>query len=57
MGVTAVFVGDIASGDLLSFHVPDVNRPDSCSGTVLEAADRSDAVRVSLAGYTLTVAP
>jgi hypothetical protein len=56
-GVTAVFVGDIVSGDLLSFHVPDVNRPDSYSGTVLEAADRSNAVRGSLAEYTLTVAP
>ena len=56
-GVTAVFVGDIVSGDLLTFHVPDVNRPDSYSGTVLEAADRSNAVRASLAEYTLTVAP
>ena len=56
-GITAVFVGDIVSGDLLSFHVLDVNRPDSYSGTVLEAADRSNAVRVSLAEYTLTVAP
>jgi len=25
-GVTAVFVGDVTSGDLLTFHVPDVNR-------------------------------
>ena len=56
-GVTAVFVGDIVSGDLLTFHVPDVNRPDSYSGTVLEAADRSNAMRGSLAEYTLTVAP
>ena len=56
-GITAVFVGDIVSGDLLTFHVPDVNRPDSYSGTVLEAADRSNAVRASLAEYTLTVAP
>ena len=56
-GVTAVFVGDIVSGDLLPFHVLDVNRPDSYSGTVLEAADRSNALRGSLAEYTLTVAP
>ena len=56
-GITAVFVGDIVSGDLLTFHVPDVNRPDSYSGTVLEAADRSNALRGSLAEYTLTVAP
>ena len=56
-GVTAVFVGDIVSGDLLTFHVPDVSRVDSYSGTILEAADRSNAVRASLAEYTLTVAP
>ena len=54
-GVTAVFVGDIVSGDLLTFHVPDVNRPGSYSGTVLEAADRSNVVRGSLAEYTLAV--
>lgn len=56
-GVTAVFVGDIVSGDLLTFHVPDVNSASSYAGTLLEAADRSNALRGSLAEYTLTVAP
>jgi hypothetical protein len=56
-GVTAVFVGDIVSGDMLTFYVPDMNSVASYSGTVLEAADRSNAVRGSLAEYTLTVAP
>ncbi|MEK6254939.1 MAG: hypothetical protein N2B05_09610 [Gemmatimonadales bacterium] len=55
-GVTAVFVGDVVSGDLLTFHVPDVNSVASYAGTVLEAADRSNALRGSLAEYTLTVA-
>jgi hypothetical protein len=55
--VTAVFVGDVVSGDLLTFHVPDVNRVSSYSATLLEAADRSNTVRGSLAEYTLTVAP
>ena len=55
-GVTAVFVGDIVSGDLLTFDVPDVNSVASYAGTVLEAADRSNALRGSLAEYTLTVA-
>jgi len=55
-GVTAVFVGDVVSGDLLTFHVPDVNSAASYAGTVLEAADRSNALRGSLAEYTLTVA-
>ena len=56
-GVTAVFVGDIVSGDMLTFHVPDVNSVASYSGTVLDAADRSNEVSGSLAEYTLTVAP
>ncbi len=56
-GVTAVLVGDVSEGDLLTFHVPDVNRVSSYSATMLEAANRSNAVRVSLAEYTLTVAP
>ncbi len=52
-----MFVGDIVSGDMLTFYVPDMNSVASYSGTVLEAADRSNAVRGSLAEYTLTVAP
>lgn len=56
-GVTAVFVGDVSEGDLLTFHVPDVNQVTSYSATMLEAANRSNAVRGSLAEYTLTVAP
>ena len=56
-GVTAVFVGDVSAGDMLTFDVPDVNRVDSYGATMLQAADRSNAVRGSLAEYTLTVAP
>lgn len=56
-GVTAVFVGDVSAGDLLTFHVPDVNQLASYGATMLEAADRSNALRGSLAEYTLTVAP
>jgi len=56
-GVTAVFVGDVTSGDLLTFHVPDVNRISSYGATALEAADRVNELRGSLAEYTLTVTP
>ena len=56
-GVMAVFVGDVSEGDLLTFHVPDLNQVSSYSATMLEAADRSNALRGSLAEYTLTVAP
>jgi len=55
-GLTAVFVGDVTSGDMLTFRVPDVSRVGSYSATLLEVADRANALRGSLAGYTLTVA-
>ena len=56
-GVTAVFVGDVTSGDLLTFRVPDVSRSSAYNATMLEAADRSNALRASLAEYTLAVTP
>jgi len=55
-GVTAVFVGDVTAGDLLTFRVPDVSRINSYSATLLEAADRGNALRGSLVEYSLTVA-
>ena len=55
--VTAVFVGDVVSGDLLTFRVPDVNQVSSYGATMLEAADRGNALRGALEGYVLTVAP
>jgi hypothetical protein len=55
--VTAVFVGDVSSGALLTFRAPDLSRVGSYSATVLEAADRANALRGSLAEYTLTVTP
>lgn len=54
-GLTAVFVGDLTSADMLTFGVPDVERVGSYSATLLEVADRANALRGSLAGYTLTV--
>lgn len=55
-GVTAVLVGDVSEGALLTFRVPDVERVGSYSATPVEVADRANALRGSLAGYTLTVA-
>jgi hypothetical protein len=55
-GVTAVFVGDVTVGDLLTFRVPDVSHINSYSATLLEAADRANALRGSLVEYSLTVA-
>jgi hypothetical protein len=56
-GVTAVFVGNVSSGALLTFRVPDVSQVGSYSATLLEAADRANVLRGPVAEYTLTVAP
>jgi len=39
-----------------TLHVPDVGAAARYTTTVLEVADRQDALRASLAGYALTVA-
>lgn len=54
--VTAVVVGDVVAGALLSFHVPDVNDLHSCSATVLQVADAANVLRGSLSGYALSLA-
>lgn len=53
--ITAVLVGDIAGGALLTFHVPDVAATGAYTASIQQVADRSNALRGSLAGYTLTV--
>ncbi len=53
--ITAVLVGDVAAGDVLSFHVPDVDAFASYVPTVLDVAGRGNELRSSLAGYELTV--
>jgi hypothetical protein len=53
--VTAVLVGDLESGSLVTFHVPDVDAVSSYSATITQVADRSNVLRGSLTGYALTV--
>ncbi|UCF19032.1 MAG: hypothetical protein JSU87_14035 [Gemmatimonadota bacterium] len=53
--MNAVVVGDIAAGALVSFEVPDVGAAPSYSATITEVADRNNALRTSLAGYSLSV--
>ena len=53
--VTAVFVGDVASGPLLTFRAPDASLVDSYEATLLEVADRTNSLRESLGGYGLEV--
>jgi hypothetical protein len=54
-GVTVVLVGDFDVDPLVRLTVPDVRLADEYSATVLQAADRSNALRESVAEYTLTV--
>jgi hypothetical protein len=52
----AVF-GSLGSGALVRFSVPDVNAVQQFSAQVTEASDRTSALRASVSGYQLTVAP
>ena len=52
----AVF-GALASGALVRFSVPDVNAASQYSAQVTEVSDRSSALRPSVTGYQLTIAP
>ena len=54
-GVAVVVVGDLAPGPLVRFSVPDVGDVADYSATVLQAADRSNALRESVEGFDLTV--
>jgi len=53
--VVGAVVGALANGALITLRVPDVGAAARYSATVLEVADRQDALRTSLTGYALTV--
>ncbi len=53
--VVGAVVGTLANGAVITLHVPDVGAAARYTATVLEVADRQDALRTSLAGYALTV--
>jgi len=55
--VVGAVVGDLVNGAVITLHVPDLGAAARYTATVLEVADRQDALRSSLAGYALTVAP
>jgi hypothetical protein len=52
----AVF-GALGSGALVRFSVPDVNAASQYSAQVAEVSDRSNALRPSVTGYQVTIAP
>jgi len=53
--IVGAVVGPLADGAIVTLHVPDVGAAAGYTATVLEVADRADAVRASLAGYALNV--
>ncbi len=53
--LTIVVVGNVASGMLVGFDVPDVGAVASYSATVTQVADRANALRADLTAYGLTV--
>jgi hypothetical protein len=52
----AVF-GSLGAGALLRFSVPDVNAAPQYTAQVIEVSDRASALRSSVTGYQLTIAP
>jgi hypothetical protein len=52
---TVAVFGSVAAGPLLRVSVPDVRQAARYTATVREAADAQNALRTSLAGYTLAV--
>jgi hypothetical protein len=52
----AVF-GSLGSGALVRFSVPDVNVAQQFSAQVTEVSDRASALRASVTGYQITIAP
>lgn len=55
--ITGVVVGVLATGAVVRLQVPDVGVRAEYVARVLEVADRQNALRPSLVGYTLTVTP
>ena len=53
--LTAVLVGDLASGALIRFHVPDVGAVASYASSVLQVANETNALRGSTGGYLLAL--
>jgi hypothetical protein len=55
--VVGAVVGELINGAVVTLHVPDVRAAAGYTATLIEVADRQDALRASLAGYALTVDP
>lgn len=57
LATNAAVVGNITSGPLLRFNVPDVGRASSYVATISQVADRDNDLRATLTGYALRITP
>ena len=55
--VRTVVAGNLSSGGLFTFQVPDVNAAGSYTVTIVDIADRQNRLRSGANGYVLTIAP
>lgn len=53
--IVGAVVGALGNGAVVTLQVPDLGAAARYTARVLEVADRQDALRTSLQGYTLTV--
>jgi hypothetical protein len=54
--IKAAIFGNITSGAVLRFNVPDVAKASSYSASVTEVADASNSLRTDLSAYALSIA-
>ena len=55
--IRGVVAGNLTTGGLMTFQVPDVGAAASYTATIVDVADRQNKLRAGLTGYTLVVAP
>jgi hypothetical protein len=55
--VRTVVAGNLTTGGLFTFQVPDARAAASYTVTIVDIADRQNRVRNGNSGYTLTIAP
>jgi len=53
--VSGAVVGALKEGAVVTLHVPDLGAASGYTARILEVADRHNVLRISLAGYALTV--
>ena len=55
--IRSVVAGNLTTGGLVTFQVPDVGAVASYTATIVDVSDRQNRLRSALTGYTLVIAP